>query len=166
LSLTHYISPHAIVLSELCMVSTHAEAERLPGEIEGTIAEADRLYNSLTAMDTMLSLIQDQLYSGDISQLYSNDEAAFNEAFTAARRAISDVRDQTGPWKEEIGRLEKKYSDLDSHIDRLPPESRSLSSDRLAELRRVLDMIDLRMTTTGDKIIDLLDRIMYLTERH
>jgi chromosome segregation ATPase len=148
------------------MVSTQAEEGRLPGEIDKTIASADRLYNSLTAMDTMLSLIQSQLYSGDEAQLFSSDEAAYSEAFTAAKRAISDVHDQTDAWKEEISRLEKEFADLHSHVGRLPPGEKKQSSDRLEELRRVLDVTDSQMSTIEDRIISLLDRIMYLTERH
>jgi hypothetical protein len=140
------------------MALTYVEADRLPGKIGETIAAADRLYNSMAATDAMLALIQDKLYSGD--------EDVYNKAIIDVRRGIADYHDQVDGWKIEVDRLEKERTDLRSLVIGLPPGERGRPWDRLDELRREIDTIRARMIMIDNRITDMLDRVLYITERH
>jgi hypothetical protein len=140
------------------MVSTYAEESRLSGEIEGQISLAERLDHNMAAVDRELAVRQDQLYSGD--------DAVYREALGATRQDISSASERVDRWKEEIDRMEKECYDLRSRAARLPPGEQGPAAERLEDLRRIHVVARSRVITIQDRIIDLLDRVMYITERH
>jgi chromosome segregation ATPase len=140
------------------MVSTYVEEERLLDDISRKIEAAEKLEDNIAATDRQLAMRQDQLYSGD--------DEVYRAAIGDVRRDISVASARTDGWKAEIDRLEKDFSELRSKADRLSSGDRDRASERLRELRRELDAIRLRLTSVDDRITDMLDRVLYITERH
>ena len=140
------------------MVSTYVEEERLPDDIVRMIEAAEKLEGNIAATDRLLAARQDQLYSGD--------DEVYKAVIGDMRRDISVASARSDGWKEEIGKLEKDYSKLRSQADRLPPGDRDRASGQLKELRREIGAIRLRLTSVDDRITDMLDRVLYITERH
>jgi chromosome segregation ATPase len=140
------------------MVSTYVEEDMLSGEIDGKISAAKKLESAIAMTDRRLAARQDQLYSGE--------DAVYKEAMGAARRDISDASDQLDGWKAEISRLEKDCAGLRSQTDRLPAGEKEQAAGPLGELRRQLDTIRLQLTSVDSRITDLLDRVLYISERH
>ncbi len=140
------------------MVSTYVEEERLPDDINRKIEAAEKLENNIAATDRQLAVRQDQMYSGD--------DAVYRASIGDARRDISVASARSDGWKAEIDRLEKDCAELRSQADRLPSGDRDQASGRLMELHRELDAIRLRLTSVNDRITDMLDRVLYITERH
>jgi chromosome segregation ATPase len=140
------------------MVSTYVEEDRLSGEIGRMIEAAEKLQGNIAATERQLAARQDELYSGD--------DEVYKASIGDARRDISVASARSDGWKEEIGKLEKDCSELRSQADRLPPGDRDRASGQLKELRRELGAIRLRLTSVDDRITDMLDRVLYITERH
>ncbi|MGA9140896.1 MAG: hypothetical protein WBZ29_11770 [Methanocella sp.] len=140
------------------MVSTYVEEERLPDDISRKIEAAEKLEGNIAATDRQLAARQDQLYSGD--------DEVYRAVIGDARRDISVASARTDGWKAEIDRLEKDFSELRSKADRLSSGDRDRASEGLKELRRELEAIRLRLTSVDDRVMDMLDRVLYITERH
>lgn len=140
------------------MVSTYVEENRLPDEIGRKIEAAEKLDGNIASTDRELIARQEQLYSGD--------DDVYKASIGDARRDISVASARLDGWKEEIVRLEKDCADLRSQADRLPPRDRDQASEQLKELRRELDAIGLRLISVDNRITDMLDRVLYITERH
>jgi outer membrane murein-binding lipoprotein Lpp len=140
------------------MVLTHAGEGRLQDEIAGQLALVRRVAENMAAMDRHLAARQDQLYSGE--------EAIYREVIGPARQDIANATARSDKWKSEVGKLKKECNDLDSRIARLPPGERGTASERLEDLRREVIMARSRLTSIQDRITDMLDRVLYITERH
>jgi outer membrane murein-binding lipoprotein Lpp len=140
------------------MVTTYAEESRLSGEIEGQISRAERLDHDMAAADRELAARQEQLYSGD--------DAVYREVLGAARRDISGASERVDKWNEEIDRMEKDCYDLRSRVTRLPPGEQGQTAERLEDLRRMHVVARSRLIAVQDRVTDLLDRVLYITEPH
>jgi outer membrane murein-binding lipoprotein Lpp len=140
------------------MVSTYAEESRLSGEIEAQIFRAEKLDHDMAAADRELVARQERLYSGD--------DAVYREAPGAARQDIASASERVDSWNGEIDRMEKECYDLRSRVARLPPGEQGQAAERLEDLRRIHVVAGSRLIIIQDRIIDLLDRVLYITERH
>jgi outer membrane murein-binding lipoprotein Lpp len=140
------------------MVTTYAEESRLSGEIEGQISRAERLDHDMAAADRELAARQEQLYSGD--------DAVYREVLGAARRDISGASERVDRWNGEIDRMEKECYELRSRVARLPPGEEGKAAERLEDLRRMHVVARSRLIAVQDRVTDLLDRVLYITEPH
>jgi hypothetical protein len=140
------------------MVSTYTEESRLSGEIEAQISRAEELGHDMAAADRELAARQEQLYSGD--------DAVYRETLGAARRDISGASERVDRWNGEMDRMEKECYELRSRVARLPPGDEGKAAELLEDLRRIHVVARSRLITIRNRITDLLDRVMYITERH
>jgi hypothetical protein len=140
------------------MVSTYAEEIRLSGAIEEQIALAERLDICMAAVDRKLAARQEQLYSGD--------DAIYREAIGATRQEIANATDQVDTWKGEISRMKKECYDLRQRVAGLSPGEQGPAAERLEDLRRKHVVAQSRLITVQNRIADMLDRVLYITERH
>jgi predicted nucleic acid-binding Zn-ribbon protein len=140
------------------MVSTYAEEGRMADEIGRKIAEVEAFNGDILAAYEKLAKRRDQLYSGD--------DAVYKASLGDARRDISDASDRLDAWKREATRFENECREMRSKAGKLAPEEKGRASGRLKELRIVLDVARARLISFDDRITDMLDRVLYITERH
>jgi chromosome segregation ATPase len=140
------------------MVLTQAGESRIRDEIEKQIVNAERLAENIAATDRHLAARQDQLYSGE--------DAVYKDVIEPARQDISVATVRADTWKDEIGRLKRECGDLRSRVNRLPSAEKGPLEGRVEELQSEVIAAGSRLTSVMDRITDMLDRVLYITEKH
>lgn len=100
------------------------------------------------------------------NKIESEIEKITEDDINAIKQDVSSASSLRVSWKAEMARLEGSYSAM-RELSRKPSTAeRGQLQGPLDELQRLLDALPGRIAIVNDRVMDLLDRVMYLQVRH